>query len=188
MQHLTLRARQSSLLDYSFPALTRNAPGWPRRWMSCGVNKGRGRASGERRCGDGFGCRLLRLLFILQIQRFHLRSRPRCSSQKLPTGLDPGIEVETPALQESAHLLPAAMLHQLAQHAFWGNAEQRVMEGWGCRARAVSRGAGVSASLLTSLPGMSPPSPEKNRSHERWSSNPIALTLPRGRTDPQTAQ
>ena len=55
---------------------------------------------------------------MLPVQLFHLGSGPWCSAQKLQTGFDARIKVETPNLDAPAQCLPTVVVYQLRQNRF----------------------------------------------------------------------
>jgi hypothetical protein len=75
------------------------------------------------------GVALLRSLpLVSQIQSFDFFSGPGGSSQKLQTGFDTRVIIKTPYADESPHLIPAIMFHQLDQYLFQRDPVKRIFE------------------------------------------------------------
>jgi hypothetical protein len=62
-----------------------------------------------------------------QVQIFHFFSGPWGLSQKGQTRLDARVIVKTPDIDDSSHLIPTVMFHQLIKNHFQSDAVQRVI-------------------------------------------------------------
>ena len=64
--------------------------------------------------------------FILQIQLFDLRSRPRRFPQELQAGLDARVIIKASDIDALPHFLPSIMLNKLGQDHFQRDTMERI--------------------------------------------------------------
>jgi hypothetical protein len=64
--------------------------------------------------------------FVLQVQLFDFRSRPRSPSQELQAGLYARFIIKASDIDDLPHFLPTMMFHQLSKHHFKRDTVKRV--------------------------------------------------------------